>query len=182
MSTWMLILGRVDERLLHALVARRRSLVSRGMAALSRLADWPVALGIALALFYVPFDVLLGPALPAVLTLSASHLMVQGLKRLAHRERPDLPTGFSSLIEAPDRFSFPSGHAAAALSIALPVAAVLGGFAAGAVVLLALLIGVSRCYLGVHYPGDVLMGWILASVSYVGGSLLLPVYFEPIPL
>lgn len=182
MSTWMSMVGRVDERLLHTLAARRPTPVSRGMAVLSRLVDWPAAVGITLALFYVPFDVLLGPALPAIITLTASHLMVQGLKRTAHRKRPNLPRGLSSLVEAPDRFSFPSGHAAAALSIALPVAAVLDGVSAWAVVLLALVIGASRCYVGIHYPGDVLMGWILAAVSYVGGSLLLPVYFEPVPL
>lgn len=180
MSTWILILGRVDERLLHAVVVRRRSLVNYGMAGITRLADPAVALTIALALFYIPFDAPVGPALPALMTLVSSHLMVQALKRVAHRERPHLPRGFSSLVDAPDRFSFPSGHAAAALSIALPVAAVLSGFSAAVVILFALLVGVSRCYLGIHYPGDVLMGWILAAVCYTAGNYLLPIHFEPV--
>jgi len=179
MSTWMLILGRVDERLLHALVMRRRSLVNYGMAGITRLADPAVVLTIAVALFYIPFDAPVGPALPALITLVSSHLMVQALKRLAHRERPNLPRGFSCLVDAPDRFSFPSGHAAA-LSIALPVAAVLGGITAAVIVLLALLVGVSRSYLGVHYPGDVLMGWILAAVCYTAGNYVLPIHFEPV--
>lgn len=180
MSTWILILGRVDERLLHALVTRRRSLVSYGMAGVTRLADPPVALIVALVLFYVPFDAPVGPALPALITLVSSHLMVQALKRVAHRERPNLPRGFSCLVDAPDRFSFPSGHAAAALSIALPVAAVLSVVPAVAVVALALLVGVSRCYLGVHYPGDVLMGWILAAVCYTAGNYVFPFHFQPV--
>lgn len=180
MSTWILILGRVDERLLHALVIRRQTLMNHGMAGVSRLANPTSVLAIALALFYVPFEAPVSPALPALITLAASHLMVQALKRVAHRERPDLPRGFSRLVDPPDRYSFPSGHAAAALSIALPVAAVLGVFASATVILFALLVGVSRCYLGVHYPGDVLVGWILAAVSYGGGNLLLPIYFEPV--
>jgi undecaprenyl-diphosphatase len=67
-----------------------------------------------------------------------------------------------SLIDAPDRFSFPSGHAAASLCVALGLASVLPAFFAGLALGIGLLVGISRCYLGVHYPGDVLAGWILA--------------------
>ncbi|MFP3948240.1 MAG: phosphatase PAP2 family protein [Gemmatimonadota bacterium] len=180
MSTWMLILGRVDERLLHALVVRRRSLVSYGMAGITRLADPPVALAIALVLFFIPFDAPVGPALPALITLITSHVVVQALKHMAHRNRPDLPRGFRCLVDAPDRFSFPSGHAAAALSLALPVAAVLSVVPSATVILLALLVGISRSYLGIHYPGDVLMGWIVAAGCYAAGNHLLPLHFEPV--
>jgi undecaprenyl-diphosphatase len=39
----------------------------------------------------------------------------------------------------------------------------------GVVVLaLGLAVGVSRCYLGVHYPGDVLVGWSLATATVAG--------------
>ena len=61
----------------------------------------------------------------------------------------------------PDRFSFPSGHAAAAMSVAfiyanawpslaLPLIAVAGA------------VGLSRVFLGVHYLGDVLTGQLIA--------------------
>ena len=72
-------------------------------------------------------------------------------------------------MRAPDRFSFPSGHAAAALSIALAVSAVLPWPLGMAVMGLAVLTGVSRCYLAVHYPGDVIAGWLLAWSAWLTG-------------
>jgi undecaprenyl-diphosphatase len=99
---------------------------------------------------------------------------VEVLKRLFTRERPHLPVGLSWLVTVPDRFSFPSGHATAGLAIALPLATALPAPAGVLVLLLGAAVGVSRCYLGVHYPGDVLAGWALASsttlaVCIVGG-------------
>ena len=76
------------------------------------------------------------------------------------------------LIEPEDRFSFPSGHAAAGLAVALPIAVAIGGLLGAAVLLFGLAVGVSRCYLGVHYPGDVLMGWLLAAATYAAAPLV----------
>jgi undecaprenyl-diphosphatase len=101
-----------------------------------------------------------------------SHLAVQALKRTISRPRPQLPVGVISLAEPPDRFSFPSGHSAAALSVGLAVAALVPGAVAPLVLALALLVGVTRCYLGVHYPGDVLAGWFLAVAAFAGYSLV----------
>lgn len=38
--------------------------------------------------------------------------------------------------------------------------------------LLGLVVGFSRCYLGVHSPGDVIVAWLLARISYAAAQLL----------
>ena len=96
----------------------------------------------------------------ALLVLIASHLVVQVVKRSVGRPRPSRGEA-GSLIAVPDRFSFPSGHAAAAMSIAFGYAIVFPHLAAP-LVGGAVLVGMSRVVLGVHYPGDVLAGQLIA--------------------
>jgi undecaprenyl-diphosphatase len=174
MSGWILRIGAYDRRLLHALAERRRRWITVFMRSVTHLGDAPSAIGIAglLLLGIVPG---LGSAgVWAALSLLISHGVSQILKRTISRPRPQLPVGLESLISPPDRFSFPSGHASASLSIALPVVLALPVAVGSPILLLALMVGVSRCYLGVHYPGDVLMGWGLALGAVVASGLILP--------
>jgi undecaprenyl-diphosphatase len=102
----------------------------------------------------------------ALVTLVVSHLIVQLVKRTVGRARPSRGLSVAALIAEPDQFSFPSGHAAAAMSVAL-----IYGVAfplAGVVLLpLALIVGWSRVILGVHYPGDVAVGQGIALATGV---------------
>jgi undecaprenyl-diphosphatase len=156
-----------DERALEALVLRRRPALDRVMRRVTRLADAPVAIAVAAALALGVVPSLRAAGEEAAFALAASHALVQLLKRGIARPRPRLPVGILSLVEAPDRFSFPSGHAAASLSVVLPLAMVLPGAVGALLLLLAGWVGLSRCYLGVHYPGDVLAGWALAATGYL---------------
>ena len=96
----------------------------------------------------------------------STFLVQEGLKYLVGRPRPDL---WPSIIPR-SGFSFPSGHAVAAATF-YPLLAHAWArsrprqeVAAWAVaVSLALFIGVGRLYLGVHWPTDVLAGWVLGA-------------------
>ena len=97
----------------------------------------------------------------ALATLVLSHLAVQLVKRTVNRPRPSRTVGWSALTAEPDRFSFPSGHSAAAMAVAFGYATFFPALAVP-LILAAALVGASRVFLGVHYPGDVLVGQLLA--------------------
>ena len=170
MTTWIIRLHHHDERALHALVLRRHPRLDRVMRAITHLGDAAVTIGATLALLLGAVPDLRNAGVRAAFALAASHAVVQLLKRTITRARPRMPEGFAALVQAPDRFSFPSGHAASSLSVALAGAAVPAPPASAALVALALAVGLSRCYLGVHYPGDVVAGWMLAVLGVLAAG------------
>jgi undecaprenyl-diphosphatase len=100
-------------------------------------------------------------------------LLSQVLKRSLNRPRPTSAiVGFEALAENPDRFSFPSGHATAAFAAAVALAGAPFGLGPAALALAAG-IGLSRVYLGAHYPLDVAVGVVLGTASGGLARLLL---------
>lgn len=170
MTELLLRLSRHDQRVLVALVSRRRQWLDRAMRAITHLGGSTVTVTTAVLLLLSGHPAMTSAGARGAFALVVSHLLVQALKRTVARPRPHLGVGLDSLVAAPDRFSFPSGHAAASLSMALAGIALLPTALAGALLALALVVGASRCYLGVHYPGDVLAGWLLAALATAGAG------------
>lgn len=95
-------------------------------------------------------------------------VLVVGIKALIGRDRPE-PL-YRAVVES--GFSFPSGHTTNALIILGTVAWLISMVTADrtlratawvAAGILAVAVGLSRVYLGVHYPSDVLAGWVLGA-------------------
>jgi membrane-associated phospholipid phosphatase len=95
-------------------------------------------------------------------------------KAVFARERPDL---FEALVSATN-YAFPSGHAMGSLAFALSLHVVAGRLWPRRRLLISTLllafagaVGLSRLYLQVHYPSDVLAGWALSAAWVAGLSL-----------
>ena len=85
------------------------------------------------------------------------------LKLMFHRLRPPV---FFGLLPS-ETYSFPSGHAFVSTVFYGALAGILissGRKSAAVTALIAVPIGLSRVYLGYHYPSDVLGGWAMAVV------------------
>jgi undecaprenyl-diphosphatase len=116
-------------------------------------------------------------AILLALTMAGGAALLSVLKVVFHRPRPE--PFFNDL--SPSSYSFPSGHSMMSLCFYGLLAGMLGHSLRKKVwrivvrigaALLVLSIGFSRIYLGVHYPTDVLAGY-LAALVWIMGALLI---------
>lgn len=96
-------------------------------------------------------------------TILSSILLNFGVKLIFQRPRPHL---WESPFPFPSDFSFPSGHAMGSITLALTLLIIFWGsryfyWLAILALFYVGLIAWTRLYLGVHYPSDVVGGWLL---------------------
>jgi membrane-associated phospholipid phosphatase len=115
-------------------------------------------------------------AIALAISVVATQAVVSVAKGLTERPRPDE----GGAMVDPGGFSFPSAHSASAVALYVMLALIAGtalrgrvrGSAWAAAIALALAIGISRVYLGAHYPTDVLAGWLTGGILVVGSWAL----------
>lgn len=126
----------------------------------------------------VPFDIALVVALAwrkrfresifAAVALGGSALMNIAAKQAFARGRPTLWES----IAPESTYSFPSGHAMGSMTLAMVLVLLAWRTrwrwpVLGAMAFFVAMVGLSRIYLGVHYPSDILAGWAAAMVWVV---------------
>ncbi|MDD7114847.1 MAG: phosphatase PAP2 family protein [Lachnospiraceae bacterium] len=133
---------------------------------------------IVLTVLMIVFGLLLQKRIPTFLTIrkagvaSALSMMIGALvtnvwlKKWVARIRPyDAVAEIVPLIGRQVDYSFPSGHTCASFACALVLYRILPKPYGVPAVILATLIAFSRMYVGVHYPTDILGGFLVALVS-----------------
>ena len=168
---WLLPL---EESCLLTLKAWANPTLDRYMTAITYLAQGEITIPILIAiggiLVYRNEAV---ATLVLAIGLSGSWLLNGIFKSLFQRKRPDLWAS----SQRPMDYSYPSGHAMSAISFYGLLAANLThclsiplGITAPLATGLTLGVGFSRVYLGVHWPTDVLSGWIAGGI-WLGACL-----------
>ena len=138
----------------------------RAVARFSRLGEhgavW-IAIGLAGAAVDAPRR---GRWLSASGTVAGTYTANTLVKLAVRRERPRLP-GLPPLTSVPSPLSFPSAHAATSFAGALAYSRL--GLSPRLLYGLATALALSRLYLGVHYPSDVIAGAALGTAAAAPG-------------
>lgn len=99
-------------------------------------------------------------AFPPV-AVGVANLISHFSKKFLGRPRPD---PMNHLVEETNH-SLPSGHSVGAAAFAMVITLLVHRWWVGLVWIFAILVGLSRLYVGVHWPSDLLVGWVLGVLT-----------------
>jgi len=155
----------LDGQLLVAIQALRVSWLDPIVSLYTKLGDAGI-LWIALSLAMLLWKPTRRAGALALLAMALGLLVTNlTIKPLVERDRPWLDWPIVPLVTEKDPNSFPSGHTCAAFAAGLSWARALPwSWGRTAAVVLAVLMGLSRLYVGVHYPTDVLAGALIGAL------------------
>lgn len=153
---------RFDTVIREAVYSIRRDFLTTVLTAITYLGNWQSVTIICIIALVIP-KTRIYYGLPLAVTAISSTIVYKVVKTFFARPRPDISL---HLIDQ-GGYSFPSGHSMTGLVFfGLIIWLCHKKFKGPLPIILSLLIfliGFSRIYLGVHYPTDVLAGWLLGA-------------------
>jgi membrane-associated phospholipid phosphatase len=174
----LLLWPRFDWSILEQFIRLRSPWLTTTMRFITWAGDGRVLVGLTVVLTLLLWKRFRLEAAYLVLVGASLAVMSPTLKWLFHRPRPDSAL---RLVEA-GYYSFPSGHSLGSAGVYVAVAVMIAVIApryrvlgAVACVVVVTAVGLSRVYLRVHYPSDVIGGWALGVVWALGVAKVLGV-------